>query len=79
MGQAQLNGAVGTLQHIHNTDPDGRVRRMSFEALAKIRMGRTSEDALVSIRDELEKLRAQNQELVGRIQTLEDQKGNEAD
>ena len=50
---------------------------MSFEALAKIRMGRTSEDALASIRDELEKLRAKNQELIGRIQTLEDQNKGE--
>jgi aminopeptidase N len=72
LGQARLSGAVGVLQRIHASDEDGRVQRMSFEALEKIQSGRTGEDALAGLKAELEKLRRQNQELQSRVDKLED-------
>jgi aminopeptidase N len=72
LGRARLRGATSALQRIHSSDVDGRVRRMSFEALEKIGAGRTGEDALASLRSELEKLRKQNQDLQQRIHKLED-------
>jgi len=79
LGRARLRGAVSVLQHIHTSDPDGRVQRMSYEALEKIRAGRTGEDAQSQLREELEKLRKQNQDLQDRVHKLEDRSNSSSD
>jgi aminopeptidase N len=75
LGLAGDPRAVGVLQRIHQDDPDGRVARQAFEASARIARGRTSEDALRGMREDLERLREEHRKVTTRLEKLED-KGN---
>jgi len=72
LGLAGDPRAMGVLRRIHENDPDGRVARQAFEAAARLGRGRTSEDALRGVRDELERLREDNRKVTSRLQKLED-------
>ncbi len=63
--------AMGTLQRVHRSAPDGRTKRMAYEALVKIRKGRTSEEGLEGLRRAIDALREENATLRGRIDDLE--------
>jgi len=63
--------AIGALSRVHRSAPDGRTRRTAYEALVRIRRGRSTEEGLEGLRRELETLREQNATLRGRIDKLE--------
>ncbi|MBT3224211.1 MAG: hypothetical protein HN348_34520 [Proteobacteria bacterium] len=63
--------AEGPLNGIHQSEPDGRIRRTAYEALVKIRTGRTSEEGLASLRSRLDSITEENRELRQRIDKLE--------
>jgi aminopeptidase N len=63
--------AVPALSRVHGSDPDGRVRRTAYEALVKLRQGRTSEEGLSSVRSRLDELAKENAELRMRVRRLE--------
>ena len=71
LGRVRDARSAGVLSQIHQTDTDGRMRRMAFEALRKVNQGRSGEDALNGIRGDLEKLQAEHRALVDRLVKVE--------
>jgi hypothetical protein len=71
LGRLRDVRGAGVLRQIHQTDTDGRTRRMAFEALQKINSGRSGEEALNGIRGDLEKLQAEHRTLVDRLVKVE--------
>ena len=63
--------AIPALERVHRTAGDGRSRRVAYEALYKIRAGRTTEAGLAAMRGRLEALAEENSKLRGRIDKLE--------
>jgi aminopeptidase N len=79
LGLAGDTRAMGVLQRVHQDDPDGRVARQAFEALAKLARGRTSEDALRGLREDLDRLREDHRKVTTRLEKLEDKSGPATD
>jgi aminopeptidase N len=71
LGRTRDRRAAATLHQIHQSDSDGRLRRMAYEALKKVNAGRDGEEALGTIRNDLEKLQAEHRELVDRMVKVE--------
>ena len=71
LGRIRDVRGAGVLRQIHQTDTDGRMRRMAYEALKKINTGRSGEEALSGIRGDLEKLQAEHRALVDRLVKVE--------
>jgi aminopeptidase N len=63
--------AIGILQSLGNQSPDGRVKRMTEEAIAKVRKNLGSDKAIQGLREELDQLKQENQELKSRLTKLE--------
>jgi aminopeptidase N len=72
-GLARLKdtGAIGALEQVHESAPDGRIRRGAYEALYAIRAGRTTDDGLRALRERLEGLASAQTELRARIERVE--------
>ncbi|MSQ03519.1 MAG: hypothetical protein EXR71_16780 [Myxococcales bacterium] len=66
--------ALGTLARIHRSSPDGRCRRLAWEAMRSVRDGRTLEGSLGTLRKELEGAMEDNKKLRDRVTRLEDRK-----
>ena len=62
---------LGPLSRIHQSAGDGRTRRMAYEAMVRIRRGRTSEEGLAELRAQVEALQEQNAKLTRRLDKLE--------
>ncbi|TNE85957.1 MAG: hypothetical protein EP330_23770 [Deltaproteobacteria bacterium] len=62
--------AMGALSQVHRSAPDGRTRRAAYEALHSLRQGRTSEEGLQSLRDEVSKLQEEHAKLRTRLDKL---------
>ncbi|MCW6037240.1 M1 family metallopeptidase [Spirulina subsalsa FACHB-351] len=71
LGQMQTPDAIAILQALADHTPDGRVRRMAEEAVGKVQKKLGSDKALKELRDELEKIKQENQELKSRLAKLE--------
>ncbi|WP_017304421.1 M1 family metallopeptidase [Spirulina subsalsa] len=71
LGQMQTPDAIAILQALADHTPDGRVRRMAEEAVARVQKKLGSDKALKELRDELEKIKQENQELKSRLAKLE--------
>ena len=71
LATAGSSAAVGPLSQVHASAPDGRTRRKAWEALHQLRQGRTTEDGLQRIRDELSTLREQQAGLRARVDRLQ--------
>lgn len=71
LGQMETPKAIGILQSLADRTPDGRVRRIAEEAVRKVEKKIGSDKALKQLRDELQELKKQNQELRSRLETLE--------
>lgn len=69
--QMETPKAIGILQSLADQTPDGRVRRLAEEAVRKIEKKIGSDKAIKQLRDELQELKKQNQELRSRLETLE--------
>jgi len=63
--------ALDRLGHVHRTAPDGRTRRMAYEAMARIRRGRTTEAGLASLRGQVTSLSEENAKLRDRLDRLD--------
>ena len=71
LGIMETPKAIAVLNDLVDSTLDGRVRRRAEEAVQKVQKNIGSDKALKQVRDELEKLKKQNQELRSRLETLE--------
>ncbi len=71
LGQMETPKAINILQSLADQTPDGRVRRLAEEAVRKVEKKIGSDKAIKQLRDELQELKKQNQELRSRLETLE--------
>lgn len=63
--------AIAILQSLGDQTTDGRVRLLSEEAIGKVQMNLGSQKGIQTLRDDLETLRKENQELRSRLEGLE--------
>ncbi|MBH8554208.1 M1 family metallopeptidase [Nostocaceae cyanobacterium CENA357] len=71
LGQMETPKAMGILRSLADQTPDGRVRRYADESIANVQKNVGTESALRLLREELNQLKQQNQELVSRLENLE--------
>ncbi|GCA88073.1 M1 family metallopeptidase [Microcystis aeruginosa] len=75
LGQIENAKAIAILQALSDRTPDGRVRRVAEEAVQKVQKKLGSDKAIQEIREELEKMKQENQELKSRLTKLEAKNG----
>ncbi|PPS42752.1 M1 family metallopeptidase [Chroococcidiopsis sp. TS-821] len=71
LGQMETSKAIGILQSLANQTPDGRVRRMAEEAVSRVQSAVGSDQSVKQLREEVDALKQQNQELRSRLENLE--------
>ena len=71
LGSMETPKAITVLNDLVESALDGRVKRRAEEAVQKVQKSIGSDRALKQVRDEVEKLKKQNQELKSRLETLE--------
>ncbi len=71
LGQMETPRAVGILQALADQTPDGRVRRMAEEAMAKVRKNLGSDATVKELREELDQMKQENLDLKSRLAKLE--------
>jgi aminopeptidase N len=71
LGQMETAKAIGVLQSLAEQTPDGRVRRLAEEAIQKVQSNVGSDKAVKQLREELDQLKKENQELKSRMESLE--------
>ncbi|MGK7897954.1 MAG: M1 family aminopeptidase, partial [Xenococcus sp. (in: cyanobacteria)] len=71
LGQMQTPKAIGILQNLSAQTPDGRVKRRADEAISKVQKSIGSDKAVKELREELDKLKKDNQDLKSRLEKLE--------
>nr|MDJ0682084.1 HEAT repeat domain-containing protein [Xenococcaceae cyanobacterium MO_167.B52] len=71
LGQMQTPKAIGILQNLSAQTPDGRVKRRADEAISKVEKNIGSDKAVKELREELDKLKKDNQDLKSRLESLE--------
>ena len=71
LGQMQTPKAIAILQALAEQTPDGRVRRRAEEAVGKVQKNMGADKAVKELRDDLDKLKQENQDLKSRLAKLE--------
>ncbi|WP_009631939.1 M1 family metallopeptidase [Synechocystis sp. PCC 7509] len=71
LGQMETIKAVAILNALASQTPDGRVRRMAEEAVQQVQAKSGSLQATKQLREELDQLKKDNQQLLSRLETLE--------
>ena len=71
LGQMQTPKAIGILQNLSAQTPDGRVKRRADEAITKVQKNIGSDKAVKELRQEVDKLKKDNQDLKSRLENLE--------
>lgn len=71
LGQMETTKAIGILQSLANQTPDGRVRRIAEESVQKVQKNAGSDKAVKQLREELDQLKKENQDLKSRLENLE--------
>ncbi len=71
--QMQTSQAISILQTLADQTPDGRVRRMAEEAVKTVQGNLGSDKAVKALREELDSLKQDNQDLMSRLAKLEAQ------
>ncbi|ELS01608.1 aminopeptidase N [Xenococcus sp. PCC 7305] len=71
LGQMQTPKAIAILQNLSAQSPDGRVKRRADEAISKVQKNIGSDKAVKELREELDKLKKDNQDLKSRLENLE--------
>jgi aminopeptidase N len=71
LGQMETPKAIAILQSLAEQTPDGRVRRIAEEAVGKVQKNLGSDKAIKELRDELDKIKQENQDLKSRVTELE--------
>jgi len=79
LGRLGDSRGLGVLHSLHTTAPDGRVRRMAWEASRKIRKGRNSSEAIRQLQDELDSTGRRSDKFSDRLARLEAQAGFDAE
>ncbi|EGJ33805.1 MULTISPECIES: M1 family metallopeptidase [Moorena] len=77
LGKMETPKAMDILRSLLEHTPDGRIRRIAEEAIQKVQKTIGSDKAIKQLRDELDKLKKDNQELKSRLENLE-AKSNQA-
>ncbi len=71
LGQMETIKAAAILKALASQTPDGRVRRMAQEAVQQVQAKVGSEQATMQLREELDQLKKDNQQLLSRLENLE--------
>ncbi|GFE68381.1 M1 family metallopeptidase [Chroococcus sp. FPU101] len=71
LGQMETPKAIAFLQSLSYSTPDGRVKRMTEEAIQRVQKNLGSDKALKGLREEVEQLKQENQDLKSRLTKLE--------
>jgi aminopeptidase N len=71
LGQIDSAGAIRILQSLSNQTPDGRVKRMADEAVTRVQGAIGSDASIKQLREELEDLKKNNQEMKSRLEAIE--------
>jgi len=71
LGHMETPKAIGVLRSLSDQTPDGRVRRIAEEAIQKVQKNVGSDQAVKQLREELDQLKKENQELKSRMENLE--------
>lgn len=71
LGQMETESAMAILQALADQTPDGRVRRRAEEAVEKVQKKLGSDRATKLLRQEVDKLKKDNQEFKSRLENLE--------
>jgi aminopeptidase N len=79
LGSARASQAVGMLRRIHEGQGDGRLRRQAYEAIQRIRRGRSGESAVAGLRQDLDTLREENRALRTRMDRLDATAGTDSE
>jgi len=79
LGTARATQAIGLLRWIHEGQSDGRLRRQAYEAIQRIRKGRTGEGAVAGLRQDLDTLREENRVLRTRIDAIDTTKSRDTE
>ena len=67
--------AIGILQFLAEQTSDGRVSRIAEEAIAKVQKNAGADKAVKQLREEVDELKKENQELKSRLESLEAKAG----
>ncbi len=73
LGQMQTAQAINILNELTAQTPDGRVRRRAEEAVTKVQKNLGADKAVKELRQEIDKLKQTNQDLMSRLAKLEAQ------
>ncbi|WP_017654628.1 M1 family metallopeptidase [Fortiea contorta] len=71
LGQMETPKAIGILRSLADQTADGRVRRYAEEEIVELQKNIGSDNALRQLREELDQIKQQNQELKSRLENLE--------
>jgi aminopeptidase N len=71
LGQMQTTKAIAILSPLANQTADGRVRRIAEEAILKVQKNAGNDLAIKQLREELDGMKKENQELKTRLENLE--------
>ena len=71
LGQMQTASAITILNELAAQTPDGRVRRRAEEAVTKVQKNLGADKAVKELRQEVDKLKQTNQDLLSRLAKLE--------
>ncbi|MCU0548388.1 MAG: M1 family metallopeptidase [Leptolyngbya sp. Prado105] len=71
LGQMETTKAIKILQSLANQTPDGRVRRIAEESIQTVQKNAGSDKAVTQLREELDQLKKENQDLKSRLENLE--------
>jgi aminopeptidase N len=71
LGHMETAKAIPVLSALADQTPDGRVRRIAEEAIQKVQKHIGSDQAVKQLREDLDQLKKENQELKSRLENLE--------
>ncbi|MBD0308638.1 MAG: M1 family metallopeptidase, partial [Microcoleus sp. T1-bin1] len=71
LGQMETRKAIRILRSLADQTPDGRVRRMADEAVQRVQKNAGSDAAVKQLREELDQVKKENQDLKSRMENLE--------
>ncbi|TYQ24376.1 M1 family metallopeptidase [Pseudanabaena sp. UWO310] len=71
LGQIDSASAIGVLHSLSDSTPDGRVRRAADEAIQRVQRAIGKDAGLKQLREELDQLRKDNQDLKSRLEAIE--------
>ncbi len=71
LGQMETTKAIGIISSLLEQTTDGRIRRMAEEAMEKVQKNAGAERAVKQLRQEIDQLKKDNQDLKSRLENLE--------